>query len=153
MPNKQYLVTLSAAERHQLGTLIRRNGATALQYRRARILLQADTSSTGPHLTDREIAAAVAVEVRTVARVRQLYAVHGLDMVLTRRRRCDRGPRLLDGAAEARLLTLACSTPPAGADRWTLRLLASEAVRLEIVPAISHETVRTALKKTTSNPG
>jgi hypothetical protein len=153
MPAKQHLVTLTPEERHHLGILIRRTGATALQQRRARILLHADTSPTAPRLTDREIAAAVEVEVRTVARIRQLYAVHGLEAVLTRRPRCDRGPRLLDGATEARLITLACSTPPDGADAWSLRLLASEAVRLEIVPAISHESVRTVLKKTTSNHG
>jgi hypothetical protein len=153
MPRKQYGVTLSPEDRRHLGTLIRQTGATALQQRRARILLHADTGPAGPHLTDREIAAAVEVEVRTVGRVRQLYAVHGLAAVLTRRRRCDAGPRVLDGATEARLLTLAQSAPPAGADGWTLRLLASEAVRLEIVPAISHESVRTVLKKKTSNRG
>jgi hypothetical protein len=153
MPRTQHLVTRSPPERHRLGALIRRTGATALQQRRARILLHADTGPAGPRLTDREIAAAVEVEVRTVGRVRQRYAVHGLDAVLTRRPRCDRGPRLLDGDAEARLVTLACATPPEGADAWTLRLLASEAVRLAIVPHLSHETVRTARKKTSSSRG
>lgn len=153
MPRKQYLVTLSPAERTRLGAVLRRTGASALQQRRARILLHADTGQAGSRLTDREIAAAVAVDVRTVGRIRQLYAIHGVEAVLQRRTRRDAVPRLLDGATEARLLTLAQSTPPAGAEGWTLRLLASEAVRLAIVPTISHESVRTVLKKRTSSPG
>jgi len=153
MPAKQHVVCLSAEERHRLSTIIRRTGSTALQQRRARILLHADISLSGPRLTDREVAAATQVELRTVARVRELYAVHGLAHTLARRPRSDRGRGLLTGDQEAQLIPLACSTPPAGMARWTLRLLANEAVRLEIVETVSHETVRTTLKKTSSSRG
>jgi hypothetical protein len=61
--------------------------------------------------------------------------------------------RVLDGTAEAHLVAVACSGPPVGRERWTLRLLADELVRLEVVPAVSHETVRRTLKQTSSNPG
>lgn len=151
--SQQHVVRLSAEERARLAALIRRDGASALQQQRARILLHADRAAPGPRLSDRAVAAAVAVDARTVARVRAQFAAEGLEAVVTRRRRADRGPRLVDGAVEARLTALACSTPPAGFARWSLRLLAGEAVRLEIVEAISHETVRAALKKMTSSPG
>ena len=150
---QQHLVRLTAEDRARLGALIRRTGASALEQRRARILLHVDAGAPGPRLTDREVAAAVAVDVRTVARVRALCATQGLEAALARRPRCDRAPRKLDGAQAARVVALACSQPPAGHARWSLRLLANEAVRLEIVEAISHETVRAALKKTGSSRG
>lgn len=150
---KQHVVRLSTADRAQVAAVIRRTGATALEQRRARILLHADAAAPGPHRTDREVAAAVAVDPRTVARVRMQYATQGLTAALSRRRRGDRGARAIDGAQEARLVALACSAPPPGHARWSLRLLADHAVRLEIVDAVSHETVRGTLKKTTSSRG
>jgi transposase len=146
--SKQHVVRLAAAERAELGRLIRREGASTLAQIHARILLHADVSPAGPHLTDREIAAAVGVEVRTVARVRAQFAREGLAAALHRRSRFDRRPRKLDGAAEARLVALACSDPPAGHARWSLRLLSQRLVELEVVDAISPETVRQTLKKT-----
>jgi hypothetical protein len=151
--SQQHVVVLSPAERARLAALIRRDGATALQQRRARILLHADRAGAGPRSSDRAVAAAVGVDARTVARTRARFAADGLEAVLTRRPRADRGPRLVDGAVEARLTALACSTPPAGFARWSLRLLAHRAVELEIVEGISHETVRATLKKTCSSRG
>ncbi len=153
MPTKQHIVTLTAAQRRLLGTVIGRDGASAHEQRRARILLHADTSQTGPRLTDVEIAAAVQVAPRTVARVRSQFATDGFDASWHRRLRQDRRPRKLEGEREARLIVLACSDPPDGYTRWTLRLLAERLVELEIVPSISPETVRTALKKTSCVPG
>lgn len=153
MTTKQHIVRLTPEERQTLGRLIRRAGASAHTHRRARILLHADTGITGPRLTDVDIAAAVAVDPRTVARTRSQYATAGLEAAIQRRPRGDRRPRKLEGAPEARLVALVCSDPPTGQARWTLRLLSQTLVELAIVPSVSPETVRTALKKTVSNHG
>jgi transposase len=150
---KQHIVRLSAAERAELSRLIRREDASTFAQIHARILLLADVSPNGPRLTDREIAAAVGVEVRTVARVRAQFAREGLAATLHRRPRCDRRRRKLEGADEARLVALACSDPPVGHARWTLRLLSKRLVELHVVDGIAPETVRQTLKKTTSNRG
>jgi len=101
---------------------------------------------------DRDIeraAEAFGCHPKTVANVRQRLVEGGLDAAIERKKR-DRPPRtpVCDGEAEARIIALRCGEPPAGRARWTLRLLAEKAVELEIVPAISHETVRQVLKKT-----
>src|SRR6187200_542995 len=106
--------------------MISRGKAAARRLVHARVLLQADASEGGPDWTDTRIAEAVRVSVRTIGRVRQRFVEDGL---------------------EAALLTLACSGPPEGRRRWTLRLLAERMVELEIVPELSHETVRQTLKK------
>ena len=118
--NKQHRICLSPAERREIGSLIRRDGAGALTQRRARILLHADAGVAGPRLPDVEVAAAVGVEPRTVARVRAQYAAEGVAATLARRPRGDRRPRKLDGDTEARLVALACTAPPPGHARWTL---------------------------------
>jgi hypothetical protein len=148
-----HVVRLTPAERAEVGVLLRREGASTFAQRRARILLHADRGVTGPRLTDVEVAAAVAVEPRTVARVRAQFATEGLAATLGRRPRADRRPRKLEGADEARLVAVACSDPPAGRARWTLRLLAARLVELEVVDGISPETVRQTLKKTRSSRG
>jgi transposase len=119
-----------------------------MEQRRARILLHANTG-----VTDAAIAAAVLVSARTVARVRSQFAHQGLQAALGHSPRRFPPRRKLDGAAEARLVTIACSSPPAGRATWTMQLLADELVRLDIVDTISDEAVRTTLKKTISNPG
>jgi len=151
--SQQHVVRLSPAERAEVGGLIRRAGANAFGQRRARILLHADRGVHGPCLSDVEVAAAVEVEPRTVARVRDQYATEGLTATLARRPRRDRRPRKLDGPTEAQLVALACTDPPAGHARWSLRLLAGRLVELEVVDGISPETVRQALKKTNSSRG
>lgn len=153
MTSKQHVVRLSGDERLRLSGLIRRDGASAHEQRRARILLHADVGYTGSRLTDIEIAAAVGVEPRTVARVRSQYEREGLEGTLHRRPRGDRQPRKLEGEGEVRLIALVSSDPPPGQQRWTLRLLAKTLVVLEVVESISPETVRITLKKTSSNPG
>src|SRR5204862_6425854 len=103
----------------------------------------------GPAWTDDRIAEAVAVHRRTVEHVRQRFVEQGLEAALVRKKQ-DRPSRerKLDGAGEARLITLACSKPPLGRAAWTLRLLADRLVELQIVASISTETVRQVLKKT-----
>ena len=100
------------------------------------------------------IADALEVSTATVERVRQRFVEQGLDAALDRKQR-ERPAReiKLDGRAEARLIALACSTPPDGRRGWTMRLLADKLVELEVVPTISDETVRLALKKTRSSLG
>jgi transposase len=151
--NKQHYIRLSGAERAELGALIRREGASTFAQTRARILLHADVAGIGPHRTDEEIAAAVAVTPRTVARVRSQFGREGLSATLQRRPRFDRRPRKLEGAKEVQLVALVCSDPPPGHARWSLRLLSSRLVELDVVDPISPETVRQTLKKTSSNRG
>jgi transposase len=144
--NKKYIVRLSNEERRQLTELTSKGKAAAYKIRHAHILLKADAD--GSAWTDAKIAESFSVSVNTVLGVRQRLVEQGLEAALNRQQqdRPSRAP-LLDGAGEARLIALRCSEPPAGHARWTLRLLADQAVALEIVEAISHETVRPALKK------
>src|SRR5262245_34274951 len=118
----------------------------------ARILLKADTSAGGPGWDDAAVAQALDCGERTVARVRKRFVEGGLDVALHRRRPTGRRYRKLDGEQEARLVALACSPPPDGRSRWTLRLLADRLVEPEVVDAVSDETVRRALKRNAPKP-
>ena len=149
MPQKKYLVTLTLEERDQLTRLTSAGKASARTLTRARILLKADQADGGPAWRDADIAEALDCGLRTVERVRQRFVERGLDDALTHKE--QQTPRLqpvFDGAAEARLIALACSQPPDGRAGWTLRLLAGRLVELEVVESVSRETVRRALKKT-----
>lgn len=150
---KQHVIVLSPEERARLRALLRRDATTALQQRRARILLASDGGADLVSPTDVAVASAVGVDARTVARVRAAFARDGLERALHGRPRVFPPRRMLSSAQEAHLVTLACSAPPPGHAQWTLRLLATRLVELAIVPAISHETVRLALKTTISNRG
>ena len=145
--NKKYIVRLSDEERAQLTELTRKGHAAAYKIRHAHILLKADAD--GPAWTDTKIAESFSVSVNAVLGVRQRWVEQGLEAALNRKKQQhpSRTPRV-DGEGEARLIALRCGEPPAGHARWTLRLLADQAVALDIVEAISHETVRQALKKT-----
>jgi transposase len=152
MPHKRYLVTLTADERQHLRKLVSAGKRSARTLTRARILLQADQAGGGPAWEDARIAEALGCGHRTVERVRQRFVEEGLDAALTHKpqERPSR-ERKLDGAAEARLIALACSKPPTGRARWTLKLLADKLVELEVVESVSDETVRRTLKKTSSS--
>lgn len=153
MPKKSFVVELSIAERAELDTLIRTGSCSAHTNMHARILLKADAGPDGPAWTDKMISIALDVGMATAARVRQAFVQHGLHAALERKPAQRMYERVLDGAAEAHLIALTCSTPPQGAGRWSLRLLAERMVELEYVDAVSHETVRRTLKKTNSSPG
>ncbi len=144
---------LTEPERVQLRTLIGQGTAPARLLTHARILLKANQGEGGPGWTDTAIAGAVEVHPATVGRVRRGFVEGGLDAALHRTAPNRVSPRRLDGAAEAHLIALACGDPPAGRERWTLRLLADELVRLEVVETVSYETVRTTFKQTSSTPG
>ena len=143
---KKYIVTLTDDERQHLEGLLSKGKAAARTLRHAQALLKADQPVGW---TDADIADAFALSVRTIERLRQRFVEQGLEAALCRKKQ-DRPSRqpILDGAAEARLIALACSQPPKGRARWTLRLLADQLVELEVVEAVSHETVRQTLKKT-----
>jgi len=146
---KKYIVTLTEEERVSLEQLVRTGKAAAYKITHARILLKADSSCGGPACTDGQIADALQVGTATVERLRQRFVEEGLDAALCRKKqRRPSRQRTFDGAAEARLVALACSQPPEGRACWTLRLLAEKLVELEVVDSVSHETVRQALKKT-----
>jgi transposase len=146
---KKYRVTLTPEERGILTDLIRAGKASALAQAHARILLKADEAEGGGAWPDGPIAESFDVDVATVERVRRRFVEQGLEAALRRKpqERPSR-PRKLDGAAEARLIALACSAPPEGRKSWTMRLLADKLVELEVVDAVGAETVRTVLKKT-----
>ena len=145
---KQYVVRLPEEERARLHTLIGGGTAPARVLTHARILLKANQGEAGPSWTDAAIADALEVGRATVARVRRTYADAGLAAALARKTPERVYDRKLDGVQEARLIALACGTPPAGRQRWTLRLLAERLVTLEVVATVSHETVRQVFKKT-----
>lgn len=150
---KQHVVVLPEPERARLRTLIGQGSAPARSLTRARILLKANQGEAGPGWGDRAIAAALEVHHSTVARVRRLYVTGGLEAAVNRKAPEREYRRKLDGEQEARLVALACSAPPGGRARWTLRLLAERLVQLEVVEEVSHETVRQALKQTSSSRG
>jgi transposase len=145
---KKYPVILTQTEREQLKDLIAAGTAPARKLTHARILLKADQSPEGPAWVDEEVADAVEVSQPTVSRVRKQYFEEGMEAALNRSPPNREYHRKLDGEQEARLVALACSEPPEGQARWSLRLLADRMVELEVVEEISYQTVRRTLKKT-----
>ena len=150
---KRYAVELTEEERSYLKGLIAAGTAPARKLTHARILLKADQAPGGPGWVDDAIAEAVEVSQPTVFRVRRQYVEQGVAAALNRRPPSRVYERKLTGEQEARLVALSCSAPPAGQARWSLRLLADKLVELEIVEAISYQTVRRTLKKTSSSRG
>jgi transposase len=150
---KKYRVTLTDDERTMLTALITAGTAPVRTVTHARILLKADQAPGGPAWTDEAIRDALDVGLSTIARVRERFVEESIEAALHRRSAPRLRQRRLDGAEEAHLLALTCSAPPAGNERWTLRLLADTLVELEYVDRVSHETVRQVLKKTNSSRG
>jgi transposase len=148
MRNKTWRVRLTDAERHTLSELLAAGWAPTRKLTHARILLKAEEPPNGPGWSDSAIAEALQVSLPTVGRVRKRYVAEGLDAALNHRHPRNHKPHRLDGEGEAHLIALACSAPPEGHVRWTLRLLAGRMVELAYVDRLSHETVRETLKKT-----
>ncbi len=144
---KRYVVRLSAEEREQLQGLVNRGREAAYRRRHAQVLLLVDEGEHGEGLTDREVAERVGFWRRTIEQIRERCVREGLQSALERKKRTRERSRRLDGEGEARLVSLACSKPPAGHSRWTLRMLGDRLVELEVVDSISPETVRQVLKK------
>ena len=149
----KYRVTLTAEERADLDQMVSRGKAAARKLTHARILLLAD-DSLGAERPDDQIVAALGTSPRTVSRVRRQLVTEGFDVALCRRPQPPRPDKIkIKGDVEQRLVELACSDPPEGSCHWTLQLLADELVALGLLPSVGIETVRLALKKTTSSPG
>ena len=144
MPRKKYLVDLSAEELEELRQLVRRGKHSSRKVTRARILLLAADGST-----DEQIVSALKTGFATVERTRKRFVGEGLGCLKERARRGQ--ARKLTGKQEAHLIAVACSAPPGGRARWTLRLLADKAVELGFCESISHTTVKVVLKKTLSS--
>ena len=150
---KKYVVRLNEGEREQLESLIRKGKGPASRMLKARILLKADVSEAGSGLSDNEIIEALETSPSMVYRVRKDLVEEGLEAALGRKQRAMPAiARIFDGEKEARLITLACSKPPKGRVRWTLRLLEEKVVELNIVDHASDSTIGRVLKKTFSSP-
>lgn len=147
----KYLVRLNLEQRQELEGLATTGKHSAATITRARILLKADAD--GDDWDDEQIAEALDTSLATVSRVRKKFVQEGLEPAVQRRRPTGRQYRKLDGAQEARLAAVACSPPPEGQARWTMKLLADKLVELEVVEAIDPATVWRTLKKTRSSRG
>src|SRR4051794_24724657 len=144
---KKYVLKLTAEERDELSRLVRKGNAAGWKLRRAQALLKCDQGPDGPAWPDARIAEAFGVPTRSLESWRKRAVEHGPMALLRRKPRTPSGIPKLGGEAEARLTALACSQPPKGLGRWSLRLLAERLVELQVVGAVSHETVRRALEK------
>ncbi len=149
----KYVVRLTTEERETLESLLAGKRAAADKLLRARILLKANVGQDGSGWTDEKIAEAFEVGTSTVHRLRQRLVEEGFEAALVRKARVRHRVPKLDGEQEARLVVLACSSPPEGRARWTLQLLADKLVELQVVDSISDETIRLRLKKTRSSRG
>jgi len=149
---KKYVVRLSGEEREQLEMLIRKGKGPAQRLLKARILLKADISEAGEGWSDSRIIAALDTSASMVYRVRKQLVEEGFEAVLSRKqRKTPAASRIFDGEKEAKLIALACSKPPKGRARWTLRLLENKVVELGIVERASDSTIGRTLKKTVSS--
>jgi hypothetical protein len=151
---KKNPVSLSEDDRGRLESLIAHGHAPARELTHARILLKADEGEDAPAWSDVKIADALEISRSTVLRVRTRFVEEGLEAALVHRRPKNTKPLKLDGSQQAHLIALACSEPPRGKKRWSVRLLAERFVSLECAEEpISRELGRRTLKKAPSSPG
>lgn len=143
---KKYIVRLTDAEREVLTGLLKKQRISAQKVRRARMLLKADVD--GPNWTDAKIAEAFDSRTRSVENLRERLVTEGFEVALHGKPKSRVRGKVLDGEQEAKIIALRLGQPPNGFANWTLRLLAEQAVMLEIVESVSYETLRRTLKKT-----
>lgn len=152
MSKKKWVVELCQQERDELNRLISKGRSSAMNIVKARILLKADQGGHGPAWGDGRIVEALESNLTQVARVRRKLVEEGMNAVFARKKRqTPPRSRVFDGAGEAALVALACSEPPQGYGRWSIRLLAQKVVEMEIVDSVHFNTVGRTLKKTLSN--
>lgn len=149
----KYSVKLKQEQREQLEDLVNKGEAAASQIRHAHILLKSDKGAWGPRWPDKQIQEAFGVGKTQMKRVRKRFVEEGLEEAINRREQPDRPEKQkIDGEQEAQIIAEMCTSLPEGQERWTLRAIAARAVELEIVPSVSHETLRTVLKKNQLKP-
>ena len=148
--NKKYIVRLTAEERKELESLVKKGKTQAYRIKHANILLAVDTD--GPNWPDHQAAKAYKCHQNTVVNVRQRFVEQGFQAALERKKQLSPSrKRIIDGESEARLLSIACSKPPEGCAKWTMQMLADELVTLKVVDSVSGQTVWRTLKKTNLN--
>lgn len=147
----KYPVRLSSQERAELNRLTMQGRTQVRKLKRAQILLLADEQHSQGQQTDKAIASKLDISSPTIERIRRHYVEGGLDAALNEKPRSGRPP-VISGLERAKITALACSTPPAGHARWSLRLLAEKVVELEIVDTICYTSVGDILKKRTAAP-
>lgn len=150
---KKYVVRLSQAERETLEQMVKAGNISARKLTHAWILLKSDTNEDGPNWSYKQICEAFDVSEVTVYQVRKSYVENGLEKAINRKKPEREYKYRIDGEAEAHLIALACGDAPEGQERWTLRLLRDRMIKLEYVEDVSHETIRTTLKKTNLSLG
>lgn len=148
----KHTIKLSDEEREELGNILHHRSSKSVQVKRSYMLLATDEQGE-KHWTDEQISQAYGVSISTIERLRYRLVEEGFDIALYGKKREPVKEKVLDGRAEAKLIALRCSNPPAGYQQWSLRLLAEQMVVLEYVEHISHESVRQLLKKTKLSPG
>lgn len=148
--NKKYIVRLTAEERKELKDLVNKGKTQAYRIKHANILLAVDAD--GPNWPDHQAAKAYKCHKNTVVNVRQRFVEQGFEDALERKKQQSASrKRIIDGESEARLISIACSTPPKGCAKWTMQMLADELIVLKVVDSISGQTVWRTLKKTNLN--
>jgi len=143
---KKYVVRLTESERDLLNSLVKKPRVSAQKVLRARVLLKTDAD--GPHWTDAAVANAFDCRTKTIENIRERFVTEGFEITLNGQPKHRARGKILDGHQEARIIALRLGPPPPGFANWTLRLLAEQAVTLDMVETVSHETLRRTLKKT-----
>lgn len=147
MNTEKYIVRLSDEERHELQTIVKKLKGTSQKVTRALALLHADAD--GPDWTNEQIVQRTGMSLRALSSLRKQFVTEGFDTTIHRKQRLTPPvPKKLDGIQEAQIIATRCGSPPEGFGKWTLRLLANQAVVLEIVDSVCPETIRQTLKKT-----
>lgn len=144
---KFYKVELTKQERDELMSIIKKGKHTTQVYRNAYVLLNTDEGEFSEKVTNVDISKVLKIGMRTIDRIKKRFVAEGYDVCLSRKPTTRIYERKVDGDVEAKLVSIACSEPPKGFSKWSLRLLADKMVELNYIENISHETVRTVLKK------
>lgn len=149
----RFKVTLTIEEREQLKNILNKGRHSSLQFKNACILLNVDEGPYGEKVTNAQIAQVLQVNTKTIERLRQRFVEDGFDACIDRKAYPEVKVSKADGEFEAHLVAISCSKAPEGFTRWSLRMLAEKMVELEYAESISHETIRTVLKKTKLSRG
>jgi transposase len=153
MSSKKHIISLTEEQQYKLDIVSRSQRHSKRERDRAKVLLLADTNQKGILPGDAQIAASVGIQPLTVSKIRARAAARGVLESLSHREQANRKARCLDGAAEAQLVTIACSQAPDGRNRWTMQLLKERLIQMEVVESIDASTVCRTLKKMRSSHG